>query len=661
MILLASVAAVFTGCTQVGDFFDFRPPADVTGHAGVALDRAAELTWSNPSDDDFSHVRVSWGNGQESFADDGEERTVIEGLSNGSEYLFKLHAVDRAGNESPGVEVSVTPVAATTYTLSVAWDSFAENAVMSSATGPGVRTASASDGTNVTEAVRNSSQDGAGGFGGRAPAGQGSVDPPPGVLVKYRDPESGGGGTDGPPSRIREQIRSRGTERALGRIRDARISKILPDASGGRTVDEILAYYNSLPEVEYAERDAWVYALDAPNDPYYASYQWNFQRLSVPAAWDLEQGQGDSQVVVAVIDTGIDQGLSDFATTSFVQGRDVVNGDDDATDDDGHGSHVAGTVAQSTGNGVGVAGFAPGVSLMAVKVLPPAPEYGTLSDVIEGIMWAVDNGADVINLSLGAEGSTASERDAVEYAYQNGVVVVAAAGNSEDGTDPVSYPAAYDDFVLAVGATQLDDSLAPYSNTGPELDVVAPGGNTGVDLDGNSEPDGILQQTIAPQSAARLGTNYYWFQGTSMAAPHVAGLAALMLSQDQTLTPSSVFSLIRYSADDLGDAGFDNSYGHGLINPLAALGTVVYPRADEISDEIHGNSDAADYWDISATGGLFDIQLTFVHAEADLQVSLWGPGGEELATAQTQTDNEVLSHDAGGKPGTYTIEVRVAE
>ncbi len=258
-----------------------------------------------------------------------------------------------------------------------------------------------------------------------------------------------------------------------------------------------------------------------------------------------------------------------------VDGWDFINSDAHPNDDNGHGTHVAGTIAQTTNNGLGVAGVAFGTTIMPVKVLNSAGT-GSLDGVAAGIRYAVDNGADVISLSLGGPGSSALQ-SAVAYAYNNGVVVCAASGNG--GTDGIGdpacdYPAAYDAYVIAVGATQYNESRAPYSNYGSSLDMVAPGGNTGVDQNGDGYPDGVLQNTFGNTT---VNWAYYFYQGTSMATPHVSGVAALLLARDPTLTPDEVRSALQSTADDLGSAGRDNTFGWGLVNAEAALRSIAKP------------------------------------------------------------------------------------
>ncbi len=250
-----------------------------------------------------------------------------------------------------------------------------------------------------------------------------------------------------------------------------------------------------------------------------------------------------------------------------INGWDFVNSDAHQNDDDSHGTHVSGTIAQTTNNSAGVAGIAFDATIMPVKVLG-ADGSGTYEMVADGIYYAVDNGAQIINMSLGGSAASATLEDAVAYAYSNGVTILAASGNSNSSVD---YPAAYDAYCIAVGATEYDEIRAPYSNFGTSLDIVAPGGNTGVDKNGDGFADGVLQETF---SDTPVDWNYWFFQGTSMATPHASGVAALLLSRNPTLTPDQVRDALESTAEDLGPAGRDDEYGYGLIDAAAALAYV---------------------------------------------------------------------------------------
>jgi len=304
-----------------------------------------------------------------------------------------------------------------------------------------------------------------------------------------------------------------------------------------------------------------------PNDTHFDK-QWNMQAIQMPAAWDISRGGG---VVVAVVDTGIDFNAPDLMNTNRRSGYDFINNDSDPTDDHGHGTHVAGTIAQSTNNGRGVAGVAFEAQLLPVKVLK-SDGTGTYEDIIKGITYAVDQGAKVINLSLAGQNESQSLREAVKLAHDRGVLVVVAAGNSNG---PVQYPGAYDDYVVTVGATRIDNMRARYSNLGPEIDLVAPGGDIRPDLDQNNDGyvDGILQMTFKSPG----NYSYLFFEGTSMASPHVAGVAALLYSLKPNASPDEIEGYMESTALNLGSP---NEYGAGLVqaaNALAAVAPVSEP------------------------------------------------------------------------------------
>lgn len=339
--------------------------------------------------------------------------------------------------------------------------------------------------------------------------------------------------------------------------------------------------YRKRADVVYAEPNYIVRTMLAPDDPHYP-LQWHLDNsdgsgVNAEEAWDISNGSG---AVVAVIDTGIAyedyrqyRQAPDLADTCFVEGYDFVNDDDHPNDDDSHGTHVAGTIAQSTNNGIGTAGLAYGACLMPVKVL----DYngiGYVSDVADGVIFAADHGAQVINLSLGGSEDSETLKNAMQYAYEKGVTIVAAAGN--DSSSSLIYPAAYNDYVIAVGATRYDKALAYYSNYGSSLDLVAPGGQlyveeTGEMLDQNNDGywDGVLQNTFHPYNIHEF--HYYFFEGTSMAAPHVAAAAALLISNGNAVTPDETRAALQNTAQDLGVPGRDDTYGYGLIDAFAAL------------------------------------------------------------------------------------------
>jgi serine protease len=302
-----------------------------------------------------------------------------------------------------------------------------------------------------------------------------------------------------------------------------------------------------------------------PNDRCF-NYQWHLRQIGLPAAWKLGQGEG---VIVAVIDTGVTQ-VADLKGTKFVAGYNFVSNSKDAADDHGHGTHVAGTIAQATNNKLGVSGVAFGASIMPLKVLS-ARGSGSTGGIAQAIRWAADHRAKVINMSLGGPMPSSTLRNAVKYARDKGVVVICAAGN--DGRGSVSYPAKYPGSV-AVASTQFDERTTFYSNWGPEIAIAAPGGNTKVDQNGDGKFDGVVQNTINPARTSEQG--YFGFMGTSMASPHAAGVAALIMGAGIT-KPDAVETILKNTARKPKGASesvsgrVNDHYGAGIIDAGAAL------------------------------------------------------------------------------------------
>ena len=303
-------------------------------------------------------------------------------------------------------------------------------------------------------------------------------------------------------------------------------------------------------------------ALTAPNDPRYAE-QWNFRMIGIEEAWKHSKGKG---VVVAVVDTGVAIGPStkgvpcrDFAQTHYTKGYNFVDNNDDAYDDNAHGTHVAGTIAESTNNNEGVAGIAYEATIMPIKVLS-ASGSGTAAGVADGIRYAADHGAKVINMSLGSSQSSEVIHNACKYAAKKGVAIVCAAGNGFGGA--VGYPAAYPECI-AVSSVGPTGKIAKYSSYGKQVALAAPGGDY---IDSRDPADGILQNTNFPDSKGGHGDDYYAFQGTSMACPHVAGVAALIEAQGIT-DPAKVRDILLKSAVANGDP---NKYGAGILSASRA-------------------------------------------------------------------------------------------
>lgn len=304
-----------------------------------------------------------------------------------------------------------------------------------------------------------------------------------------------------------------------------------------------------MTEINSAEVSAYIepnfkYKINfVPNDPYW-NLQWGPQKIGADRAWDKQLG--NSSVLVAVIDTGIDWNHPDLVANYVALGYDWVNNDTDPMDDHGHGTHVAGIIAASLNNSIGVAGLAQ-VRIMAEKGLDLYGE-GFDDDLANAIIHAVDQGADILSNSWGSYEDSTLIHDAVKYAYEKGVLVVAAAGNN--AWNVKSFPAGYDE-VIAVTATNESDGPASFTNFGKWVELAAPGVH--------------IYSTVYNDS-------YIYLSGTSMACPHVSGVAALVWSQFPNATRDWVRFWLRYTADDLGDPGFDIYYGYGRVNAEKAVG-----------------------------------------------------------------------------------------
>jgi serine protease len=364
-----------------------------------------------------------------------------------------------------------------------------------------------------------------------------------------------------------------------------------------KTVVQMVEIYKRNPNVEYAEPNFIAHAFWVPNDPLYG-YQWNMSQIKMEQAWEITSG--GPGVVVAVIDTGVayedydeyvdnpgrgkDYWITyrqapDLISTEFVSGWDFVNDDSHPNDDEGHGTHVTGTIAQSTNNGIGVAGVACKASIMPIKVLNSSGS-GTYADIADGIYYAAQHGANVINMSLGGSSGSITLENALDFAHNAGVTIVCSSGN-DGSTTTVSYPAAYDAYCIAVGATRYDEMVAYYSNGGASLDLTAPGGDTTVDQNGDGYGDGVLQQTFGSDPT---DFGYWFYQGTSMAAPHVSGVAALLIARGVAETPDQVREVLQATAKDKGATGWDPEYGWGIVDAFAALNYSSAPNGSPLAD-----------------------------------------------------------------------------
>src|SRR6266542_6716139 len=349
--------------------------------------------------------------------------------------------------------------------------------------------------------------------------------------------------------------------------------------------------YSRSPAVEFAEVDGAVQTQFSPNDPYYAGAypttrfgnigQWAPQAVSAPAAWDTTQG--DTAIIIAIVDTGVDTAHPDLQA-KIVGGTSFLGG---AKDQFGHGTHVAGIAAASTNNSTGVAGICPRCSIMPVRVLD-ANGSGSISDVAAGIIYAANNGARVINLSLGGPSTSQTLRAALDYAVAHNALPVAAMGNSymSQALEPAYWYSA-----LSVGAVDQSGAKAGFSNYGAKTDVVAPG--VGVLSTMPTYPV-TLNQTYEQ--------NYDALSGTSMATPVVSGVAGLVLSRNPALTVGQVKGIIEATAGD--GKSFDTTTGFGLVNAAKAVAAAT--PADTTPPAVNVISPAAG----SAVSKLFNLQAT---------------------------------------------------
>jgi thermitase len=344
---------------------------------------------------------------------------------------------------------------------------------------------------------------------------------------------------------------------------------------------ELAERLNADPRVEYAEPNYIYWATLVPDDPR-LNDQWAHKLIKSSGAWDITTGS--SQTVIAIIDTGIDRNHPDLQGR-IIEGYDFVDGDADPEDTSGHGTHVSGIAGAVSNNGQGVAGMDWQARIMPIRVLGDDAS-GTNWDIGQGIRWAYQNGAKVLNLSLAGPEGANFLRDAVGDANAAGSLVVAAMGNCRTANpplcpvaNPTNYPAAYD-TVMAAAATTKTDQQAAYSQYGDHCDVAAPGG----ELAALGDPDGILStlptyDDFYLRSTYGYSTDYDYLYGTSMATAYVSGLAALIWGVNPDLTPDQVRDVITDTADDLGTPGPDDFFGYGRINAQAAMQQVALPEA----------------------------------------------------------------------------------
>lgn len=413
----------------------------------------------------------------------------------------------------------------------------------------------------------------------------------------------------------------------------------------GANQTALLARLRADSSIAYAEPNGVARTQAIPDDPGYPN-QWGLATIKAPQGWDLQQG--DPAVIIAVIDTGIDLHHPDLSSKqvpgwnydAFSPGYNTT----DTTDNNGHGTHVAGIVAAATDNTLGVAGACPRCLVMPVKVLG-ADGGGTYDAVASGIIYAADHGARVISMSLGGSASSQTLQDAVNYAVSRGALLIAAAGN--DGTNLPTYPAALN-HVMAIAATSSTDQRANFSNYNTYISVAAPG----VDI-------------YSTAWTSMAGSTYSYKSGTSMATPFVSGLAGLLFSQDASRTNATVRSMIERSADDINISGWDQYTGYGRINVGRAVsGSILGKITDGVTGAtlVNAQIEALQAGQVRATtlsqaDGTY--QLLYLPAGTyELRATLAGYGPQSRAGVAAVTAEMTRNVDIGlTRVGTITGKV----
>jgi hypothetical protein len=388
-------------------------------------------------------------------------------------------------------------------------------------------------------------------------------------------------------SKQRHLLRRQNRSTAAGRRPDlGRIYRVHLDLKAGQSLDEVLAAYRSRPDVEYAEPNPIISVCATPNDPLYAD-QWGLIKIHAPEAWDT--CRGSNEVIVAVLDTGVDYNHPDLQGNLWtneaernglpgvdddhngfvddIRGWNFAYNSNDPIDDHGHGTACAGIIAAAGNNGIDAAGVCWVARIMPVKILDAAGT-GSATNAVPAIYYAVANGADIISGSWGGAEDSNALRDAIVYAHQEGVVVVAAAGNS--ASNSMYYPAAYPE-VISVAATESNDHRWYLSNYGDWVAIAAPG------------RDIVSLRATLPGQVAHEGTNST-MSGTSMAAPHVSGACALLLAADPLLRCDELKQILSTTADPI-QPGICSS--NGRLNVYEALRAVIPPEGTIRMDRVY--------------------------------------------------------------------------
>lgn len=401
------------------------------------------------------------------------------------------------------------------------------------------------------------------------------------------------------------------------------------------------------PIVRFAEPDSVVYATFVPNDPSWG-VQWGPQKIGCPAAWDVHKG--DAGTVIAIVDTGINYNHPDLSS-KYVGGYDFYNNDSNPMDDNGHGTHCAGIAAAATNNSVGIAGVGFNCKLMAVKVLSSGGS-GSLSTVAQGINYATTNGAKVINLSLGSYSGSSTLQSAVNNAWNNGVVLAAAAGN--DGVTNQLYPAAYTNCI-ATAASTTTDSRASWSNYGSSwVDVAAPG--------------------VSIYST--MGSSYSYLDGTSMASPHVAGAAALLYSYIGGSRSLANAQIVRNALENTC-VYVGNWVAKGRINLSAAIQSLIPQDDDFEPNDTCGaaawvtpgtwpglivKNTSEDWYRITVPScSTLNVSLSFTHANGNVDLEVYDAcGGSPVAFSRSTGNSETVNFHNNAPARDFFIRVYLA-
>ncbi|MBL8446078.1 MAG: S8 family serine peptidase [Zoogloeaceae bacterium] len=391
-----------------------------------------------------------------------------------------------------------------------------------------------------------------------------------------------------PDAVLAKILKSHGAK-SVGKINGIDVHVVELATKGSEKAMAALLAHN--PHVAFAELDMVVRPAATADDPYFSS-AWHLQKLNIPSAWDVANGTG---VVVAVLDSGVDGGHPDLVN-QMVPGWNFYDNNANTSDVNGHGTQVAGAVAASTNNSIGVSAVAPGAKIMPVRIsLPDGTAY--YSTMASGLTWAANNGAKVANISYQSVSGSSTVANAALYLKNKGGVTVVAAGNT--GVEQTFAPT---DAMLSVSATDASDNKASWSSFGSYVDIAAPG-------------VGILSTTA--------GGGYAAVSGTSFSSPITAGVVALMMNANAALSPTDIEQLLFGTATDLGDPGKDKLYGNGRVNASAAVQAAASATALDITSPTTSFGSPALG---SVVRGVTNISINASDDVSVARVELWANG-----------------------------------